>query len=1015
MNSIYHDIFRAIHEGKWLFIEYQNKREEITKYWIGIKNLDLRKKSLCVEGLHLGRYVTSSFDCIYIDSIISSKIIEGTFCPVNQRLVLDIYLNPHKYKILFDNTANLKILTYLEMCNRMDTIPYYSDFKLIHLLDRESFQGEAYQLSDIQFKEIVKSFQYKAEEKNRTDKRLKLQQLAINVLSIHTNRGLYVLAYKRLQLDVKRKVLKPEKDITICTQYTLNGTTEHIRKYLDADEYDLLNDFEKNQEKIKNCVTKHNGQVLGVDDMPYIIGLGFDVILDLHSEYEAIIEMYHSDKVTIPIKAFFGDLLHRPIRKKAYPMALINKKINIDQLLAINNAMKYPIAYIQGPPGTGKTNTIINTIVTAFFNEKTVLFSSYNNHPINGIFDKLTNMEYRGKRIMFPILRLGSIDRLSKALDYIKELYNHAKDIPIYESTLDKNRDHRIERAKKLSTVLRKYEDLLDLHERKEALEKMSEYGEKHDLSMETLIFRADLSGRQKENIEKAIKALGEVRYEDVVSLLDDNIEDLKKYLYYTSAKYIQKLKGNKYAELRKIVFETDEDIKVENFTKYLSNTENMKNLQKIFPIIVTTCISAHKLGEPQPIFDMVIMDEASQCNTAVSLVPIIRGTSLMLVGDPQQLNPVILLNEITNNALKKKYHVSNEYDYISNSIYKTYLACDSVSDEVLLRYHYRCHKKIIDFNNKKYYNSQLQIKTESLEEEPLVYVDIENSVGNPQSICKNSAPEEVTAIINYASQYKNKSIGIITPFVNQKNLIDTAIEHSHLNNVSCGTIHSFQGDEKDIILFSTAITDKTYLGTYIWLKNNKELINVATSRAREKLIVFSSEKNIKRLHQQSSEDDLYELIQYVKQNGQSAITKNKTNSRALGVKPFSTVTEEAFLQNLNHAMGIICLSGGRYTVHKEVAIAQVFQNNDTYSDLFYNGRFDFVVYEKQGGLEFPVLAIELDGKEHFEDEIVMQRDKKKNEICRAHHLEIIRVENSYARRYNYIKDILYSYFSTKH
>ena len=43
------------------------------------------------------------------------------------------------------------------------------------------------------------------------------------------------------------------------------------------------------------------------------------------------------------------------------------KNINLDQLLAINNAMKYPLAYIQGPPGTGKTNTIINTIVTAIF------------------------------------------------------------------------------------------------------------------------------------------------------------------------------------------------------------------------------------------------------------------------------------------------------------------------------------------------------------------------------------------------------------------------------------------------------------------------------------------------------------------------------------------------------------------------------------------------------------------------------------------------------------------------
>ena len=65
--------------------------------------------------------------------------------------------------------------------------------------------------------------------------------------------------------------------------------------------------------------------------------------------------------------------------------------------------------------------------------------------------------------------------------------------------------------------------------------------------------------------------------------------------------------------------------------------------------------MSAHKLGEPKPLFDMTIIDEASQCNTAVSLVPIIRGENLMLVGDPQQLNPVVVLDEFTNQKADQK------------------------------------------------------------------------------------------------------------------------------------------------------------------------------------------------------------------------------------------------------------------------------------------------------------------------------------------------------------------------
>ncbi len=220
MNAIYRDIFRAIHEGKWLGIEYCNKEKQITKYWIGIRSLNIGRRTLAVDGLHLGRYTTETYDYIYIDSILSSKVIEGSYCAINQELVKDIYLNPHKYKGLFDNTSNLKILNYLEMCNRMDTVPYHSDFDLVRFLDRESFKGDTYELNEEQFRTIVQNFQYKAEAKGSRDGRLRIQQLAMNVLSIHASGGLYVLAYRKLQLDVKRRVLRPDDEITVCTEYT---------------------------------------------------------------------------------------------------------------------------------------------------------------------------------------------------------------------------------------------------------------------------------------------------------------------------------------------------------------------------------------------------------------------------------------------------------------------------------------------------------------------------------------------------------------------------------------------------------------------------------------------------------------------------------------------------------------------------------------------------------------------------------------------------------------------------
>lgn len=996
MNNICKNIFKAIHEGKWLSIEYKNLDNKTTKYWIGIKNIDPIRKMLLVDGLHLSLYTLLEMN-IYIESIKKAEVIDGSYCEINENLIDDIKLNPGKYTNIFYNAANLKVLNYLADCNRLDSTPYKCDFSLIKHFDRDCLTKGSYQLSNSQFKEVVRNFQKKTMKKYE---KTKIKQLCVNVLSINTKHGLYVLAYKRLNLNVRNRTLQAEESATICMEYTIDGIRQSIRQFLDEDDYCLLDDFEKNQEIIKDRISNSNPNI-SVDDMPYMIAMGFDIILDLEKEYEAIIDMYR-ENISVPIKAFFGELVKRPERRKEFPIALLNKKVNIDQLLAIHNTMKYPLAYIQGPPGTGKTNTIINTITTAFFNERTVLLASYNNHPIDSVFNAFQNIKYKDKVIPFPIIRLGNNEKVMECIDFIMDIYERAKNIDIYDKTLEKNKGDKIERTKKLTELLKRHERIIELKERKETIEKLLS-------TYDQFTFQTDLQGRQLNEVEKQLKVMDEVTDEDALSYLSDDEEEFLKYLYYTSAKHIKRLSEPKYKDLLNIIYLEDKELKLRQFNQYLKEEENLRNFLRIFPVCATTNISAHKLGEPKQYFDMVIMDEASQCNTAVSLVPILRGKNLMLVGDPQQLNPVILLNPRDNYILKQKYLVTNEYDYIDNSIYKTFLACDAVSDEILLSYHYRCHKKIIDFNNKKYYNKKLNIKSKVQSEKPLVFVDVEDN----NTDYKNTSPAEAMKIIEYVKENRDKKVGIITPFVNQKKFIDEMLKENNINDVTCGTVHAFQGDEKDVILFSMAVTDRTSSNTYSWLKNNKELINVATSRAKEQLIVLSSSKNLNRLHGISTdEDDVYDLFNYVRTNGESKVAEKSTASRALGVKPYSTETEEAFLKSLKFALDNVLYNQRKCTVHKEVSIAHVFQENLSYSDLFYSGRFDFVVYEKvYGKKEIPILAIELDGMEHNDDETVKKRDGKKAEICRKHGFELIRIENSYARRYNYIKEILIDYF----
>lgn len=236
MNSVSRDIFRAIYEGKWLSIEYKNKDERITKYWIGIKNVNPVEKILIVDGLHLGYMTVRELNRIFVDSIISSSVVEGSYYEINKKLVDDIYLNPHKYVNLFENTANLHILNYLELCNKNDTTPYYSEFELVKYLDRDTIKNNKYMLTDEQFKYIVNNFQYKSVNKI---KQTRIQKLAMNVLSIHTDKGLYVLAYKELELDIKNRMLIASDEISICYEFNIDEYRQSIRRFLDADDFVL--------------------------------------------------------------------------------------------------------------------------------------------------------------------------------------------------------------------------------------------------------------------------------------------------------------------------------------------------------------------------------------------------------------------------------------------------------------------------------------------------------------------------------------------------------------------------------------------------------------------------------------------------------------------------------------------------------------------------------------------------------------------------------------------------------
>ena len=500
----------------------------------------------------------------------------------------------------------------------------------------------------------------------------------------------------------------------------------------------------------------------------------------------------------------------------------------------------------------------------------------------------------------------------------------------------------------------------------------------------------------QIEILTNEYKKMPIVSNQDVLKLVTSVSEDrrFKQYMYFESIKYIKKLKTPRYAELINICKIEDENDRVTSFNKWCTNDDNIKLLENVFPIIITTNISAARLGSANHTFDLVIMDEAGQCNCATALLPISRAKQLLLVGDTNQLKPVVVLEDIINDYLKKEYGISNDYDYSKYSILDIMRRHDNISKDIMLTYHYRCGKKIIDFSNKRFYNGKLNL--EYLSDEGNLYL---LNIKNINSKLRNENYEEAKAIIDYIKRNELKDTAIITPFKNQQILINSMLKENNINDVICGTIHQVQGAEKDTIIISSSISPKTSKKTFDWIKNNSEITNVAVTRAKKNLIVVADVEALNKLST-DKKDDLYNLVKYVASNGKSEVLPNESYTIQIGNSNGSK-SEDMFFQTISH----FCSVNNIFQAKRNVKLSSIFANDPILvkSKL----EFDIVLYQIEGINLIPKIAIELQGGEHFGNIDREKCDMRKSQICKEKGITLLEIPNSFAKSYETIKELI--------
>jgi hypothetical protein len=260
-------------------------------------------------------------------------------------------------------------------------------------------------------------------------------------------------------------------------------------------------------------------------------------------------------------------------------------------------------------------------------------------------------------------------------------------------------------------------------------------------------------------------------------------------------------------------------------------------------------------------VIDLVVIDEASQCNLAQVLPLAYRARRLVIVGDPHQLSPVVTAHGEELRALATAAGATHEalvaahHTYGEDSAF-TAFAARFRPEPLLLDEHYRCHPEIIQFCNSHFYNNRLTVLTAvERTEDPargLEWRDVNGRTerGPNGSSAINEA--EAQAVVDWllASGLRPDQVGVVTPFLAQAHLIRKLLKrHSGaaFDSLRIGTAHTFQGGERDTMLFSTVIAPGALPGTISWLEGERNLINVAVSRAKRHLVVFGNRAELRR------------------------------------------------------------------------------------------------------------------------------------------------------------------------
>ncbi|XP_064461357.1 DNA replication ATP-dependent helicase/nuclease DNA2-like [Ornithodoros turicata] len=300
--------------------------------------------------------------------------------------------------------------------------------------------------------------------------------------------------------------------------------------------------------------------------------------------------------------------------------------------------------------------------------------------------------------------------------------------------------------------------------------------------------------------------------------------------------------------------------------TRMLKTTKALEEFYSNQPIIATTCLGlSHPAIYRRGLFDVCIIDEASQAMQPSCLGPLYRARRFVLVGDPQQLPPVIqsqdarklgmdtsLFERMQTNhntvTLSVQYRMNSEIMHLCNSLtYEGKLQCSSqkVRNATVLL------PEVNNFSELLPPDSWVMQAASRELSQSVIFVCTDTTDAAEDANMTGSTSNKVEAlIVSQLLHVFTKSgmgtteIGVITPFRKQVQLLKDLL--CSYRGVDISTVDQYQGREKTAILFSCVKShEKEVSDTEIL--NDRRRLNVAISRARHKLVLIGNRSTVQK------------------------------------------------------------------------------------------------------------------------------------------------------------------------